>query len=451
MGSERRAAIDHRRFAIGIGIRLGVAFACIAAAAWMFGGTRLRVVPGVLVAAAIAQAVELAWVARRSAERIVNALDGWRSGELADRAGARLAGTGFSALGEALDEVTRSLREAHTRDEEHRHYLEAIVGHAPVPLLVLDGRRVELANHAARRLLGAALGSLDDLAALGDEFVRDLVETPPGEQRVSRMIVEGAAQRVLVSAGAFRGRSALRLIALESIEAELTGRTLEAWVEMARVLAHEIMGSLTPVASLTATAAQLLGELETSPDAHAVLQQAREATATVARRSEGLMAFVRRYRELAALPEPELAPLDLVELARDVAALLAGELRAAGIELVVELAPRALPLRGDRALLEQALINLLRNAADAVTGRPGARVWLILRVTAAGRAAIEVADNGPGVPAAMADQIFVPFFTTKRGGSGIGLSIAQHVAHAHAGTIRITERAGGGAKFTVVV
>lgn len=178
-------ASDRGRFGLGIGIRLGVAFACIAAAAWMFGSTRLRVVPGVLVAAAIAQAIELAYVARRSAARIVSALDGWRSGELADRAGARLAGTGFSELGEALDEVTLSLREAHARAEEHRHYLEAIVGHAPMPLLVLDGRRVELANHAARRLLGAAIGSLDDLAALGDEFVRDLVETPPGEQRVS--------------------------------------------------------------------------------------------------------------------------------------------------------------------------------------------------------------------------------------------------------------------------
>lgn len=448
-------ASDRGRFGLGIGIRLGVAFACIAAAAWMFGSTRLRVVPGVLVAAAIAQAIELAYVARRSAARIVSALDGWRSGELADRAGARLAGTGFSELGEALDEVTLSLREAHARAEEHRHYLEAIVGHAPMPLLVLDGRRVELANHAARRLLGAAIGSLDDLAALGDEFVRDLVETPPGEQRVSRMIVEGAAQRVLVSAGAFRGRATLRLLALESIEAELTGRTIEAWVEMARVLAHEIMGSLTPVASLAATAAQLLAELEAAGApagaSPTVLGQAREATATVARRSEGLMAFVRRYRELAALPAPELAPLDLVELARGVATLFTSELRAAGIELVVEIGPRTLPLRGDRALLEQALINLVRNAADAVTGRPGACVWLSVRITGAGRTAIEVADNGPGVPAAMADQIFVPFFTTKRGGSGIGLSIAQHVAHAHAAAIRITERAGGGAKFTIVL
>jgi signal transduction histidine kinase len=256
----------------------------------------------------------------------------------------------------------------------------------------------------------------------------------------------------------FRSRGTeKRLIAIESIETELEARTLEAWVDMARVLAHEIMSSLTPVASLSATAAQLLRELETrapadlsGPDREA-LAEARLATETAARRGERLMTFVQRYRELAQLPAQQPAPLDAVELVQGVATLLRAELAASGTALAIATPASALPLRGDRGLLEQALINLVRNAADAVRGLAGARVWLTVGLTVDDRIAIEVADNGPGIDRAMADQIFVPFFTTKPAGSGIGLTVAQHVAHVHHGSIRLAERPGGGAAFTLVL
>jgi len=436
-------------FARAVAARLAASFACVALAAWLVGRGRYWVVPGVLIALAVAQAVAVIRRVRADRARVVAALASWRGRDLAD------GDDGDGALAGELAAVRRALAADRARGEQELHQLQAIVGHVPVPLVIVDGPRLELINHAARRLFGPAVGALADVAALGDTLVADLAHTPPGERRVARIVVDGVARRLLITAGTLRTRAGeRRLIAIESIESELEARTLEAWVAMARVLAHEIMSSLTPVASLSATAASVLGELATAAlpaDARALVDEARLATETSARRSEHLMTFVRRYRELAELPAAQLAPLDAVALVHGVAALLRGELGAAGITLEVDAPASALPLRGDRGLLEQALINLVRNAADAVRDRPGARVWLIVRLTIHDRLAIEVADNGPGVPPAVADQIFVPFFTTKRTGSGIGLTVAQHVAHAHHGAIQLATRPGGGAAFTLLL
>jgi len=457
MGYESRAL---GRFELAAAWRLTVSFGCVALAAWLFGRGRFWVTAAVLVTVAVWQAIALARMVRRSHARIAAALAGWRSHELSDRGGGDLADTAFPALAAALDGVTRQLRGDRARAEEELRMLQAIVGHAPVALVILDGSRLEVVNHAARRMFGPAVASLADLAGFGGTLVRDVAETPAGERRVARIVIEGVARRLLITAGTLQVRGAVRrLIAVESIETELETRTLEAWVDMARVLAHEIMSSLTPVASLSATAAQQLGDLEVrvaatgslDEPARELLGEARIATDTAARRSERLMTFVRRYRELAQLPAAQPAPVDAVELVTGVAALLGGELVAAGAALIVDAPASALALRGDRGLLEHALINLVRNAADAVRERAGGCVWLIVRVTIDDRIAIEVADNGPGVPAAMTDKIFVPFFTTKRGGSGIGLAVAQHVAHAHHGSLRLAERAGGGAVFSLVL
>lgn len=453
---------SQRGFERAVAVRLGVAFACIALAAWLFGSGRYWVLPAVLIAVAIAQAASLVRRVRSSNQRIAAALASWRSRDLSGTGPDALDDTSFPELAGALDAVRRKLHADRADAEVELHRLQALVGHVPVPLVMLERSsagaapaRVELVNHAARQLLGPAIATVDDLAALGPTLVRDVLDTPAGERRMARIVVAGSTRWLLITAGTLRVHgSERRLLALESIESELEARTLAAWVEMARVLAHEIMSSLTPIASLSATAAARLGELEAGAPGDPrseLLAEARLATETAARRSERLMTFVQRYRELVQLPAPQLAPLDAVELVHGVAQLLRGELRAQGTALTVEAPGSAIVVRGDRGLLEQALINLVRNAADAVRDRPDAQVWLRATVTVHDRVAIEVADNGPGVPAAMADKVFVPFFTTKQTGSGIGLTVAQHVAHAHHATLQHAERSGGGAVFSLVL
>jgi two-component system nitrogen regulation sensor histidine kinase NtrY len=426
-----------------LALRLAAVLAAVTTAGWLLASPHLRVLPLLVLAIAVGLAVELVYFVRAGQRRMARAVAAWSAADFADTAAA---GDELSAT---LGQVSRRLRDRQRGGEQERRTLAAIVSHAPVPLLAIDGARVELLNHAARRLLGSAeVTTLDALAGLGPGFVQGLVETPPGERRLVRADVDGSRQYLLVAPAELTadGRTR-RLVSLQGIQGELDARTIEAWLEMARVLAHEIMSSLTPIVSLTATAAERLAEI----DGGEALADAREAVATVARRSDGLMHFVRRYRELAALPPPDRHPVDAAELVRGVASLLRAELTAQGIGLEVDAPAAAVMVQADRALVEQALINLVRNAADACRGRDPATVWLRLAVTRAGRTALEVADSGPGVPAELLPSIFVPFFTTKRGGSGIGLSLAQHVAHAHGGAITVGERPGGGALFALIL
>jgi signal transduction histidine kinase len=439
------------RFELGLGLRLAALLIAVAIAAWLLGSARFRVLPLLLVAVAVAQVVELVRYIAAANRGAARAIDAWRSGDFATAA-AVPSGAGYDTLAAALDETAARLAERQRQREQDSRYLEAIVSHAPVPLLAIDGDRVELLNHAARRLLGTpVVTTVDALASVGPGFVRDIVDTPPGERRLSRALVDGAAQYLLVSSGMFTADGQVRrLVSLQGIQSELDARTIDAWLEMARVLAHEIMSSLTPIVSLTATAADRLAEIAAAGDSSELLDEARQAIATAARRSDGLMHFVRRYRELAALPPPDRRAIDAAEVMAGVAALLGPELAARRIALTVDGAG-VVTVHADRALLEQALINLVRNAADACEASPEPAVWLGVRQTRGGRIALEVADSGPGVAPAMVETIFVPFFTTKRGGSGIGLSLAQHVARAHGGAITVGDRPGGGAVFAIVL
>jgi signal transduction histidine kinase len=208
------------------------------------------------------------------------------------------------------------------------------------------------------------------------------------------------------------------------------------------------MNSLTPIASLARTADELVDDLarragagdELVGDIHAAIQ-------TVARRSDSLMRFVRSYREVTQLPPPSLRPVALAECFARLARLMHGEWSTRGIELTVGAPPGGITVLADDSLLDQAIINLLRNAADAASSSPAPHVWLDARLSDRGRPVIEIADNGPGVDTSLGDTIYLPFFTTKPHGSGIGLALARQVMLVHKGAITASTRPGGGALF----
>jgi signal transduction histidine kinase len=201
------------------------------------------------------------------------------------------------------------------------------------------------------------------------------------------------------------------------------------------------MNSLTPIASLAESLKARLGDDEAPA-------QAAEAIEVIARRSQGLMTFVERYRTATEAPEPRPQVFPLRRLAAGVEALLAARLTAQGVKLDVRIEPEELAVAGDPDLLDQAVINLVRNAADACAGMPDARVELVCR-KADDQVLISIADNGAGLTETARTQLFVPFFTTKTGGSGIGLSIARQIALAHHGQLTATDRPPHGAVFVL--
>ena len=230
------------------------------------------------------------------------------------------------------------------------------------------------------------------------------------------------------------------LVSLHNIQSELEEQEMEAWQKLIRVLTHEIMNSITPIASLAGTVNGMLngaGQVEDE-----TIDDVRQALQTIQRRSEGLLRFVDTYRNLTHLPTPEFQILPVAELFDRVAQLMRPQLEEQGTSLAVEVEPRSLELTADAGQIEQVLINLLRNAAQALDGQQGGRIGLRARMDGRGRPLIEVSDDGPGIVTEALDKIFIPFFTTRQDGSGIGLSLCRQIMRLHRGTIGARSQPG---------
>ena len=244
-----------------------------------------------------------------------------------------------------------------------------------------------------------------------------------------------------------------RLISLQDIQTELDLTQAQAWQDLVRVLTHEIMNSITPVTSLATTAVDVVKDMRDKTDKESPLADdladVQDAIGTVARRSDSLMQFVDSYRQLTRLAPPEKKRVAIGELFGSVARLAAAEWPDRPVQLQQLVEPAGLDVFVDRDLLEPVLLNLLRNAWHATLDVEKPEIELRGRLNRRGNTVIEVRDNGPGVPEELENRIFVPFFTTKEGGSGVGLALARQVMTAHGGFIRVMPNEGGGAKFSL--
>jgi nitrogen fixation/metabolism regulation signal transduction histidine kinase len=319
--------------------------------------------------------------------------------------------------------------------------LNALIDTVGAALYVLDADgTIRFANRGAHQLTPASGVRLAAMPAIGAALGRRLEALAPGAREIGTL---ADGRSILVSVTAFQTShgARLRLISLQAIVGELDAVELKVWQDLSRVLAHEMMNSLVPIVSMTESLQAMLAQPQ-PPDRAAIAR----AVETIGRRSAGLMRFVDRYRRRAELPPPELQPVRLAEWAADLALLVGPGFAARAIRLETRIDPPDLMLEADPELLSQAVINLLKNASEALDGRSDGVVKLSCRRVETG-ITIAVEDNGVGLPDD-GDSIFLPFYTTRAGNDGIGLAIARQVALAHRGTITV-ERVDPGACFTL--
>ena len=444
------------RFVLSLALRLVLVGIAMALLVW------LMLMPGyhsatLLVCFALGLLVFSLWrFVSRSNRELARFLDAVRFGDYSQRFDFEQAGSGFPQLGRAFTRIMDEMRERRSRQEFDLRHLKALIEHVPVPLMTLHAdRSVTLQNNAARRLFGSAhVARVGDLAQFGSAFARSLEEAIPGERQLVTFVVEGAEYRLALAATEIiiDGKRE-RLISLQDIQSEIDATQAEAWQDLVRVLTHEIMNSITPVTSLAQTASELVDDVvrQAGPDSPMApeLQDVQSAVDTVSRRSSSLMQFIDSYRQITRLAPPEKKRVSLQDLFDTVTDLARAEWDDVQAVLTATVQPAGLYVYADRDLLEPVLLNLLRNAWQSSSKQPQPRIALRGRLHQRGNTIIEVEDNGPGVPDEIATKIFVPFFTTREGGSGVGLALARQVMIAHGGFIRLGHADSGGAVFVL--
>lgn len=434
-------------FTVQLLLRLLLLLAAVIGFAWVvatpgLGATR------VLAAGVVGLTFWLLWahVQRTNVEvsRFVEALHHGDTSVHFDRG----PGSGFEQMGVAFDGAIRKLREERRAASDELGFFEALVNDTPVPLLTVTSEgRVTLANKAARRLFGEHQGVRpDDFLVYGATFASRLDLDGPLKEEVLILTLGGRAKRAIVrSAGLTRLGGRARVVIVQPIQDALNAVEMAAQTDLVRVLTHEILNSLTPVTSLAATASGLLAEIDDPR-----IADARLAVSTLERRAEGLARFINSYRRVASEPVIDRKRFEAAPFAAEMARLFAAEWP--GVKLDLELAPPNFTIDADPDLMAQAMINLLRNAGEAASAHgKDPRVALRFERTGNGETLVTVSDNGPGVPADLRRDIFLPFFTTRAEGTGVGLNLVRQIVFAHGGTIEVREGPEGGARFDILI
>jgi len=353
-------------------------------------------------------------------------------------------GSAYEDLKNAFNEVLDAFRKTRAEREENFQYLQTVVQHVGIGLICYtpDGR-VELVNSAAQRLLRRPhLRDVRELEGISKPFAETLLKLRSGDKALVKVQDEDELLQIIVYATELRMRGESFILAsIQNIQSELEEQEMEAWQKLIRVLTHEIMNSITPISSLASTVRGLLPDAEraaavdseTLSDVHVALQ-------TIQSRSEGLLHFVETYRQLTRIPRPDFQIFQIAELFARVVFLMQAECDEHNVGVHTAIAPQTLELTADPDLVEQVLINLMRNAVQALAGRPDARVDLTAHLDDRGHVIIRVRDNGPGILEDVQEHVFIPFFTTKRDGSGIGLALSRQIMRVHRGNIRVQSK-----------
>lgn len=350
-------------------------------------------------------------------------------------------GKSFKDLNLAFNEVLEAFRKARSEKEEQGQYLNTVVQQVRTGILSYDEEgNVQLVNANAKRFMNVTnIKNIRDLIPQNPKLYHAINSVEPGKSELYKgpnevyLTIQATEMRI-------RG-SEVKLITLQNIQPELQKQELEAWQNLTRVLRHEIMNSITPISSLTSTLREILDHEMEKKNEHYELKEEgaddlREGLATIENRSKGLIKFIDAYREYTSLPKPKFATVRLKELIEHVASLMRTELKKTRVEFVFSCSSEYLTIQADIELIEQVLINLLKNAIEALSETEHPRLELIGRYDETS-VLIEVVDNGPGIIKEALEHIFVPFYTTKRTGSGIGLSLSRQIMQMHNGSLNV--------------
>jgi len=317
---------------------------------------------------------------------------------------------------------------------------------------------IEWINNASKKLFNH--GDISNVTELGDfssELVATLLKIKKDEKALIKVINKNDILQLSIYGTTFKveGREVI-LVSIKNIQHELEENEIESWQKLIRVLTHEIMNSITPISSLSETIHKNLTDYSEkntrniSDEDKETVEDVTMALETIRKRSIGLLHFVDTYRNLTKIPKPKFGIFKVEKLVNNVTTLFKNELTENQINLAINITDTHLELSADEQLIEQVLINLVKNAIHALHNIPQAKLTIGAFINNNNRKTITVSDNGHGILPEVLERVFIPFFTTKPKGSGIGLSLSKQILRLHGGTISASSEPNVETRFTLV-
>ncbi len=356
---------------------------------------------------------------------------------------------------EDINHIRNQLFKVNESKEIQQSYFKSVIENAQTGILVFnkDGK-VDVINKSALDLIGLSfLNNISELRPKYKELHANILQILPGEEILIQVKNKDKATPLALRASEFIQKfDKYKLISFQNIQSELDQKEIESWHKLIRILTHEINNTVSPITSLASSLQNLYKRQnkkvtkETINDQ--IIQKTSEGLGLIANRGEGLIEFVRNYKEIASLKQLNFERIKIAELFYNLEALMKNKLEENKINLHINIKPFDLELNADKKYLEQIIINLIKNSIEAIEGING-----IITLTAFQEknknVILEISDNGKGIPSDILDQIFVPFFTTKKQGSGIGLSLARQIMQLHGGSISVQSESNIQTIFTL--
>jgi two-component system nitrogen regulation sensor histidine kinase NtrY len=355
-----------------------------------------------------------------------------------------IKGLAFSELYESMNKVNRQIQRLKIENRQQEQYFQTLLEHLGTGIITFDDKgHILHANSAAKRVLSAeVLTHLSQIERIDKKLFHAINNIKPFERKLVALNNEQGEIQLSLKATSFGIKgSELIILSIQDIKHELDEKELESWMKLIRVLMHEIMNSITPITSLSESLSKIYSQNGDPVKPEEVTSKAINTTLqglnVIKDQGKGLMSFVESYRKLSRVPEPEKKIFRVTDLLGRVQVLYDSLEKNRKVGFSLSVPNPDLEIFADQNLISQVLINLLKNALEANENNPDARIIITSGVDIDNRPELCVSDNGPGITDEKLDEIFVPFFTTKEKGSGIGLSISRQIMKVHGGNLKV--------------
>jgi len=406
----------------------------------------------VLILILIGQIAELLHYVNKTNRTLSNFLDAIKDKDFSDSQYIEIVDKSFSQLNQSFKNISRAIFDSKIEKEAQYHLLNLIIGKVDTGIMLLDkNQKINLINDAAKNAL-----KLSRYKTLADIKIEnpDLYHFIKEEKKAAKKIIETSKRQLLVFVNPIKlTGDNYTLITFNDIKEEMELKEIQSWQKLLRTLSHEIMNSVTPISSLSETSLFQIqnktGKLKNLSEMNKLsLKKVQKALVTIEKRSSNLYHFVDDFRKLAKIPIPQKNKILVNELVDSVEQLMKPELSRNNIILKSSIYPEDLEIYADINQIEQVLINIVLNAKDAVQTTENPKIQINSKKSG-DNISIEIIDNGNGIPDEQMDKIFIPFYTTKEKGSGIGLSLSRQIMHLHGGSISIQSMPGVETVFTL--